>query len=270
MPFNLYITLGGLCVLTDTGSDLLVLLPDTRGHGEPHVPVLGWDRRFQPDAPKPTCEKGLMEHMVNPGEITLHGLPSGPIKKPEFAKFDIVNLQTATRQPPNPANALIWMRISDGELATEVEKSDPARWFWPPAKDNLLMATFATWKVTGLTNKVGNEEGIQVSVNGVTITLRPQPDDDGERLIGMYLFHVLRDERPCLRKPTNIQMKPGQKAPHFSAFYDLFDAPADNHSPEYCNDGSSRICDEAKGVLGGRAFISIGLRYTCIMGGAQG
>jgi hypothetical protein len=269
MAFDLYITLGGLCLLTDAGRELLVLLPDTSKHGVPHFPVLGWERRFQPDATSSPCEKGFMEHAVQPGWITLHGLPAGPIRTPNFAAFDIVNLHTATKQQPNPAKAVIGMRISDGELAADAVGSDPARWFWPPAKDNLLMATFVTWKVTGLTNRIGNDEGIQVAFNGTTVTLRPQPQGE-DRLIGMYLFHVLQDERPCLRKPTNVQLKPRQPAPHFSAFYDLFDTTADKHLPLYCNDGSSEVCDEDKIAFRAKAFINIGLRYTCIIGGSQG
>jgi hypothetical protein len=86
----------------------------------------------------------------------------------------------------------------------------------------------------------------------------------------MYLFHVLPDERPCLKKPTNVPMRPRQPAPHFSAFYDLFDSPADRHLPLFCNDGSSAKCDDEFTALGERMFMNIGLRFTCIMAGAQG
>lgn len=267
MPFDLYIRLGGVCLLHDRGTELRVLLPDLRNHAEPHVAVIGSESRYQPNGMGAACANHFFERSAPAGQIQFDTFEfqrgkEDDLIRPDFLRFNIPNVQPATLQAP-PDRAHVWMSIPKGRLDGNPDASNPARWTWPPRGPRVCLATWTLWKVTGLINKVDGKEGIGVTLGDNTRPTFSAVNDE----LGLHIFNVPSDEVLCKGRPPNHPMAVDEDAPHFDGFYGLFQSPAQRWIPKFCNDGSGDT--QCRPSRLGQRLLNYGLRYTCLLAGYQ-
>jgi hypothetical protein len=279
MSFDLYITIGGMCLLADRKTHLEVILPNADDEHQ-HFPVLFSKADYQPEPTGKSCvpsdppRREFVVHDVGNGEIRLGFSGGNGYKSPlPLRSHEIVNLRDVTTTPLDLRTARITMKLAAGALTKDLGRSRAAHWRWPTSKDKpRTLATFITWKVSGLTTVVGGQPGISVEFPGGTALFRPKKD-----VIKMSLFHVVEEELPCNPLPADPWLKPGTKAPHFHSYYSLFQggsppgdpAPIFEHGvrPPPLNQPSASNETEFGKTVHAEPEGRRGLRYTCIVAG---
>ena len=262
MAFDLYITFSGLCLFAP-GPDgtLQVLLPEIRGGGgaTSHEPIIGSEVIYQPGAPGETDD--LWHCRLGRGVVDLTDLKTSDSLKFDLSPASVVDIRRIADAPLKPTAARVQVLLKKGALCTDCDTVYGARWWmvYPFEFPKLMhMATKIHWKVSGITNKVGDGEGLRLSYPPVVgdecklFTLRP----DARKEIRIDIYNTPSDEHPGKPNPAEEEILPLGSAKHFRAYYDLFDKPKRRTVPKFWDKGT------------GLMLVKVGRRFNCILAAA--
>lgn len=269
MKFDLYVTFSGLCLLVrrPRSKELLVLMPETSGMHE-HVAVLGSHKKHQPQVSVPP-RVTMVEHRLGKGEVGLDHVRTPDDLETSLAGRHVKDLTPCAGKRTKPASALVSIRVAAGAVSRNSDPGDMAEWSTDEG-DGPRLATSITWKFSSVENTIGDgRPGLSVQIPDAatgrpkTVELLAVEVDDAFEL-KMYLHNVLPDELPSVPgNPPARPIEPGQDAPHFKHYFDLFDGAVGCKPPKFkkhARKNLGRLIEE-------RSFD--GRRYTCIIASVE-
>ena len=250
MAFDLHIEFSGLCLFVRDRAQpdvLEVLMPPADGHfciGEdmqgqqtrvPHGMIVGYDRKFEGGTAGTCNDFTAMHH----GLLDLRGLrvQSRSLQVVLPSIVDITSLVAGKRLRPDRAHARI---VLDSGTACDLGIcGDPPGGLWTlPSQHAQLMATAVRWVIPGVTEQVDGADGLSLKILNLdgtpklTLpTLRPLPAIPNPE-IRIHVYHTCVDEFPCAGPIPAEDLPAGTPAPHFRAYYCLFEGM------DACCDGS--------------------------------
>lgn len=235
MPFDLTVTLGGICLMVPDPSDgrlygLMPPAPGDHGHGEAHIPVLtfraGQLHRGGGASGKNPSHVPLENRALDLSGVTGDPPARGPLP-PEVYSMDRLMGRGISRELLNGDGE--GRLISRVVLApgTVTGHQNGARWRMA-GEGPRWMATSIRWSIPGV-----DRDSLEIELKPLAggraeerLELFPVPLG-GRPTIDLYVFHTLRDDQPTSLPPvpTHDSMGRGQVADHFKYFYRLFGHP---------------------------------------------
>lgn len=262
MSFTLRIRFSGVCLFVPrrNTSNLMrmhVLMPDllSGNHGR-HVPVLKFDtahlRPGQPGKDGITASR----------DIAGKSLTIGNAEASDFICPQIVKLREATGQDvpsnllqPSPGTASLGARVTlaDGRM-TLVARGKCWRWVSGEAQ---RMTHVAQWVIT-----MGGEDlrlRLDPLGNGLAIQLPPLypiVEQGQSGFLDLSVHHLTPEDLAPIPPPPPPPPAPGDRAPHFGAYYNLYNPVPVPHHPLFAGDTCNlpdNPCDEET-EMGSSAF----------------
>ncbi|MFL5383736.1 MAG: hypothetical protein ACJ8GN_14545 [Longimicrobiaceae bacterium] len=258
MPFTLYVTFSGLCMVKKPG-ELRVLMPHAAGHET----VVGSHVRYQPGAP---AMPRFRELGIKNGEIAVDLQTTAGLSL-DLSSFSLFNVSRATKKPAKHERARMQVILKKGAPCppTVCEQSHGAIWEIEVdgVTEEVRMPTAIHWRVADVRNMVDGEEGLKLEFLGSDgypgeLVFRPV-EENAERQIRIYFYNTPLDEHPSKEPPTRHKIKKGEANPHFRAYYKLYDGPDKTPDALFKNDGAPI---QPKFVS---RLLFLGRRLTCVV-----